>query len=124
MNNSGQIPSVQSGNAITDANRGWFVGDFINESLGLRHSKDVEIKWGQHKAGEARDEWVTGETRTAIAILIKGKVEVEFRGHTVLLSQEGDYVMWGEGADHRWRMLEDATVITVRWPSIMQSEVR
>jgi len=37
------------------------LANFIGESLGLRHTDDVELKWGVHKAGEAREEWVKGE---------------------------------------------------------------
>ena len=110
---------IQSGNAAEDSTetRGWFVGHFIEQSLGLRHSDDVELKWGVHKAGEARTEWVTGESRTTIALLISGKFEAEFRDQTVTLSKPGDYAMWGTGVDHKWQVIEDAVVLTIRWPS-------
>ena len=109
---------IQTGNALDSAgNRGWFVGHFINKSLGLRHTNDVELKWGVHKSGEHREDWVTGETRTAIALLISGKVEFEFRDKSIDLVNAGDYVMWGKGADHRWRAIDDSVVLTVRWPS-------
>lgn len=112
-------PSIQTGNAATDtAARGWFVGHFISEELGLQHSRDVEIKWGNHKAGEERKEWVTGETRTAVCICVSGKHDLIFRDRNVELSKQGDFVMWGKGTDHRFRTLEDGIVITVRWPSV------
>ena len=119
MNCMGKI-TINTGNAAADSDktRGWLVGHFIEQSVGLRHSNDVEIKWGIHKAGEARKEWVTGETRTAIAILMSGQSEMEFRDRTVQLSEPGDYVMWGEGTDHRWRIIQDAVVLTIRWPSL------
>lgn len=112
---------IRTGNAAADSTetRGWFVGHFIDQSLGLRHSDDVELKWGAHKAGEAREDWVTGETRTAIAILVSGKSEMEFRDQTVHLSRPGDYVMWTKGIDHRWRIIEDSIVLTIRWPSVV-----
>ena len=109
---------IQIGNAINDAKRGWFVGSFIEEELGLRHSDDVELKWGTHAAGEMRDEWVMGETRTAISILISGKFEVIFRNRRVVLLSQGDFVIWGLGDDHKWQALEDSVVLTVRWPSL------
>lgn len=112
--------NIQSGNAATDAVRGWFIGSFIDEKLGLRHSDDVELKWGIHTAGEERADWVTGETRTAVCILISGKFEIVFRDRTVIMSKPGDFVMWGKGDDHKWRILEDSVVLTVRWPSIRQ----
>jgi len=110
--------SIQVGNAEADGQCGWLVGSFIDEKLGLRHSKDVELKWSTHVAGEERPEWVTGETRTTIGILVSGRWEMIFRDQTVILSKPGDFVMWGPGEDHRWRALADAVMITVRWPSI------
>jgi hypothetical protein len=112
--------NIQTGNAELDAKNGWFIGSFIDEKLGLRHSDDVEIKWCKHTAGEERPEWVTGEVRTAICILISGTFEFEFRDQTVRLSKPGDFVMWGKGCDHRWRTIDDSIVLTVRWPSIRQ----
>ena len=111
---------IQSGNTAKDSTetRGWFVGHFIERSLGLRHSDDVELKWGTHSAGEARTEWVTGESRITIALLISGKFEVEFRDQTVTLSKPGDYAMWDRGVDHKWRVVEDAVILTIRWPSL------
>ena len=115
--------SIQTGNTVTDGSdsRGWVVGHFIDPSLGLRQSKDVEIKWGIHTAGEVRDGWVTGETRTTMAVLISGKCEAIFRDRAITLSQPGDYVMWGPGTDHTWKSLEDSVVMTVRWPSVSTS---
>lgn len=113
--------SIQSGNANLDSTetRGWLVGHFIDPSLGLRHAEDVEIKWSIHKAGDERQDWVVGETRTAINVLITGRIEMEFRDRTIVLAQPGDYVMWGEGADHKWRATEESVALTVRWPSVV-----
>ena len=49
------------GNAHTDAqdHRGWLIGHFLGEDDGVRASRDVEVKWGIHPAGEDRGEWVT-----------------------------------------------------------------
>lgn len=115
-----QSNSIQTGNARLDSNdtRGWLIGSFIKEEFGLRHTKDVELKWGVQKAGTAREEWVTGETRTTIGILISGSFEMEFRNRTVRFDQPGDYVMWGPGVDHKWHALTDSIWLTIRWPSI------
>ena len=109
------MAEIYSGNAEIDGSdtRGWIAGSFIPE--GLRHSDNVEIKWGIHSAGEARDEWVIGEQRTTICMLISGKFVVQFRGKEALLEKPGDYVMWGEGTDHKWQAQEDSVVMTVRW---------
>lgn len=114
--------SIQTGNAAVDGadHRGWLVGNFIEEKFGLRHTDDVEVKWGVMKAGETRSEWVTGETRTTVGILISGAFVMEFRDQTLSFDTPGDYVMWGPGTDHKWRAPEDCTWLTIRWPSIEQ----
>ena len=115
------MTQIQTGNAELDAKNGWFVGSFVDEKLGLRSTKDVEIKWAIHPAGEWHPkDWVPGDARTAIAILISGKWEMMFRDQTVTLSKPGDFVMWGKGDDHKGRALEDCVVLVVRWPSIRQ----
>lgn len=117
-----QLSAIQTGNIGVDSApaRGWLVGHFIDEAAGgLRHSDNVEIKWGTHRAGEGRDEWVAGEARTTICILVSGVIELEFGDRTIRLAQAGDYVMWGNGTTHRWRAIADTVAITVRWPSIV-----
>jgi len=110
--------AIQTGNASLDAAKGWFVGGSLDESLGLRHTYDVEMKWSVVKAGEGHAEWVTAETRKTVAILISGTYEVQFRERTVTLAKQGDFVMWGRGCDHRGKAVADSIVLTVRWPSI------
>lgn len=111
---------ITTGNAITDAKKCWFVGSFFGPELGLRKSDDVEVKWGIHKAGEERADWVTGEARTTLGILISGKWEMIFRDKTVVLSKPGDFVLWEKGVDHKWQAKADTTIMTIRWPSIKQ----
>lgn len=109
------MTDIYSGNAQIDGMdyRGWIVGSFVPE--GLRHCKTVEIKWGMHKAGEGRADWATDERRTTICILISGKLKMHFRERNVLLETAGDYLMWGEGIDHRWQSIDDSIVLTIRW---------
>ncbi len=109
------MPEILSGNAQKDGidSRGWIVGSFMPE--GLSNTEDVEIKWGVHPQGQERKEWVTDEKRTTISILVSGNFDVQFVDKTVTLAKPGDYVMWGEGIDHRWRAEEDSVVMTVRW---------
>ncbi|MBB5080520.1 signal peptidase I [Nonomuraea endophytica] len=110
--------NVYVGNAGRDAalDKGWLLGHF--KEAGLRHSEDVEIKWGVHAAGDKRSAWVRGEVRTALLVLISGRFRVELPGRDVLLEQQGDYVVWGRGVDHSWVAEEDSVVLTVRWPSV------
>lgn len=107
------------GNATVDAagDRGWLLGHF-KPMDDVRHSDDVEIKWGVHLPGDQRAEWVTEEKRTALLILISGRFRVELPGRSVLLANQGDYVVWSHGVDHSWHAEEESVVVTVRWPSI------
>lgn len=111
--------NIQIGSAELDSSdtRGWLIGSFIEEKFGLRHTDDIELKRGVLKTGDTRAEWVIGETRTAIGILISGKFTMEFRDQTVTFDKPGDYVMWGPGTDHKWNAPEDAIWLTIRWPS-------
>jgi glyoxylate utilization-related uncharacterized protein len=112
--------SVYVGCAPDDGapNQGWLLGHFMPAG-DLLHSEEVEVKWGVHPVGDRRAAWATGETRTALLVLIRGAFNVELRDRTVLLRAPGDYVVWGPGQDHSWQALEaQTTVLTVRWPSL------
>jgi hypothetical protein len=110
---------VYVGNAARDGalDAGWLLGHFKDPG-DPRHSEAVEIKWGVHPAGDAREEWVTGERRSALLVLVSGRFVVRLRGRDVVLAQQGDYVLWGPGVDHSWRADEASVVLTVRWPSV------
>lgn len=111
--------NVYVGNAGADAalDRGWLLGHFKAPG-DARHSDEVEIKWGVHPAGDRRAQWVTGEVRDAILILISGRFRVELPERSVLLSRQGDYVVWRRGVDHSWCAEAKSVVLTVRWPSV------
>jgi hypothetical protein len=119
---------VVQGNADADAheNRQWLVGWFKDEA-DIRHSTDVEVKVSTHDAGETRPGgWSTDEWRRTFFTLTAGgpwRLELadeasEGRGESVMLKEPGDYVVWDEGVAHHWEALGDATVLTVRWPSL------
>jgi hypothetical protein len=109
---------IYLGNATVDAptDRGWLLGHF-KPAADLRHSEDVEIKWGIYTPGDRRAQWVTDEKRTAVLILISGRFRVELPGRDVLLARPGDYVVF-RGIGHSWLAEEESVVISVRWPSI------
>ncbi|WP_280897004.1 MULTISPECIES: signal peptidase I [unclassified Streptomyces] len=111
--------SIYVGNAGHDAplDQGWILGHFKDES-DPRHTEAVEVKWGIHPRGEERAEWVRGEERTALLVLISGRFRVEFPGRNVVLEKQGDYVVWGRGVDHSWCAEEESVLLTVRWPSV------
>ncbi|MBK6016054.1 signal peptidase I [Streptomyces sp. MBT53] len=111
--------NIYVGNAGKDAplDRGWLLGHF-KESDDPRHTDAVEVKWGIHPQGDERLEWVRGDERTALLVLVSGRFRVEFPERSVLLEQQGDYVVWGPGVDHSWFAEEESVLVTVRWPSV------
>ena len=61
---------------------------------------------------------MSGEDRTALLLLISGCFHVELPDRTVVLREQGDYILWGRGVDHSWYAEEASVVLTVRWPSV------
>jgi mannose-6-phosphate isomerase-like protein (cupin superfamily) len=106
---------IYEGNAAADApaGRGWLLGHF-QPAGDPRHSDEVEIKWAIHPVGDRRGQWVTGERRSAALILVSGRFRVEFPGRSVLLAQQGDYVVF-HGVNHSWHAEEASVVVAVRW---------
>ena len=98
-------------------NAGWVLGHFLPED-DLRHSTAVEVKWGVHAAGDRRAQWVRGEERITLAVLVSGRFRLEFPGRSAPLAEPGDYVLWGKGVDHSWEAEQDSVVLIVRWPSV------
>lgn len=107
------------GNAASDSSdrRGWFVGQFM-EAGDVRHSEDVEIKWGVHRAGEERQAWHEVERRTTVLLLVSGRFRINLDVGSHVLAHEGDYAMWGPQIGHSWLAEEDSVVVTIRWPSV------
>lgn len=112
--------SYEVGNAGRESQpfRGWLAGGFVPDHFGLRATNQLEVKWGQHLAGEGQAEWTLNRTATTISILLRGRDMVSFPDGDVLLEHEGDYVAWGPGVPHRWHALADSVVLTIRWPSV------
>lgn len=111
-------PDVVFGNAQAEgaAYRGWFIGHFI-DSLDLRRTTDIEVKWGVHLAGDCRSQWSVNQTATTLSILIQGQFRIQFPDCNHLLTQPGDYVIWSPGVAHHWLAEKDSTVLSVRFPS-------
>ena len=110
--------TVYVGNAGADASesRGWLLGYFKPEH-DARHSDEVEVKWAIHPKGDQRSQWVAGEKRSALLLLVSGRFRVELPGRTVLLAEQGDYVVF-HGLSHSWYAEEASVVVAVRWPSV------
>jgi len=110
--------NVYVGSAVADApaNRGWLLGHFMPAD-DVRHSGEVEIKWGVHPVGDQRAAWVTGETRTTLIVLVSGCFRIEFPDRSVTLSEQGDYIVF-DGVDHSWYAEAESVIVGVRWPSV------
>lgn len=107
------------GNAAEDSKdtRGWLLGHFIDSAKGVRSTKEVEVKWAIHPAGETRSQWTSDDQRTTLLLLVEGRFRVDLTEGSATLERQGDYAMWGPGIDHSWEALDDSVVIAVRWPS-------
>jgi hypothetical protein len=120
------MPTWTIGNAGEPSpHRGWLVGHFIDDTNHLRHSTEVEVKWGIHPAGDERGEWSSGRHDRTLLILVSGRWRLELKSAdthdaptTIALDKAGDYVLWDRGIDHRWRAEDDSVMLTVRWPSL------
>jgi hypothetical protein len=111
--------NVYVGSAGKDAalDRGWLLGHF--KDVGdPRHSDALEIKWGVHPRHDERAQWARQDVRTALLVLVSGRFRLDFPGRSVVLDQQGDYIVWGPGVDHSWFAEEESVVLTVRWPSV------
>jgi hypothetical protein len=110
--------NVYFGSAAADApaNRGWLLGHFMPPG-DVRRSSEVEIKWGVHPKGDQRAVWVTGDTRTALIVLVSGRFRIDFPHRSVVLREQGDYVVF-DGVDHSWYAEDESVIVGVRWPSI------
>lgn len=114
---------VSSGNAVDEGSqpgrRGWFIGHFLAPGAGPAATDVVEVKWGAHVAGEIKAIEGVNQTATTMSLLVSGRFRLDFPSHgrSVTLVRPGDFAVWSPGVSHRWYVLEDAVVITVRWPS-------
>ena len=112
---------VSWGNAVDEGSqrRGWFIGHFMAAGAGPAATDLVEVKWGVHAAGEVKAIEGVNRTSTTMSLLVSGRFRLDFPSHdrSVTLARPGDYAVWSSGVSHRWHVLEDAVVITVRWPS-------
>jgi hypothetical protein len=74
---------------------------------------------GVHAAGQIKEIEGVNETANTMSLLVRGGFHLEFPSHgrSVTLARAGDYAIWSPGVSHRWRVLENAVVVTIRWPS-------
>lgn len=123
---SGRIPreGVIFGNAELDGarTRRWFVGNYLPKESGRRFS-DVEMKWSLNEKGSKNEGIAYNKVAHSMAILIRGKMQVEFPNSNLTLEHCGDYTLWKPGVNHSWTALEDTITLAVRWPSIPHDQI-
>jgi len=89
----------------------------------LRATDAVEIKWGSHNAGRWTG-WKSQPGKKTITILLSGEFVVQFRSgkrlETFTLCAPGDFIVWEDDSEHRWKAITDAVVISARWPSLLK----
>jgi hypothetical protein len=115
-------PEFGNANVVGLPAGGWILGHFV-EQKSLRATEAIEIKWGMHNASEW-SHWKSQRGKKTITLLLSGKFAMQIRSgkrpKTITLSSPGDFVVWEDDNEHRWRAITDALVISVRWPSLLK----
>lgn len=77
----------------------------------FEHQLDDCPAWGQNKP--------PSQGRTLSLLAGEGEFELWFRRGPceliLVLDVPGDYAIWGEGLQHRWRPLRPSSLLTLRW---------
>ena len=118
------MSSVEFGNASEYGAKdgGWFVGHFV-DGISPRNTKEVEIKWGTHFAGEERPGGSVTFGST-VCVLIEGEFVVIVGSEQYHLRRRGDFAAWSGNVSHTWKALSDSTILTVRWPSLQSQQIK
>jgi len=116
------MKQISAGNfekIVEKRNNAWVIGHFIEPDHPFCIN-DFEVKWGNHQKGESKSAVASSAKSKSLCILISGKISLSFPDHneSVILQHRGDYVFWDKGVSHRWSVLENSLVLTIRWPSI------
>jgi hypothetical protein len=136
LTNGAAIDGVEFGNAwyVCDETpkNGWIIGHTASSPLRLM-GQDVSanrlaVKWYEHDPDEpealGRGKPLSEGRSISILTNAGGRFQVKFwKGNpaeclTVLLTNQGDFVVWGPGINHEWRCLARATIMTVRWTPV------
>lgn len=112
----------------------WIVGDHPGiPADSLRHfqhgdppqggmAQNLAVKWFEHSPDDPTS-WGRCKSLSrgcTLSLLVgTGCFELFFRHGdaelTVVLESPGDFVVWGPGVHHGWRVLKHSTVMTLRW---------
>jgi len=120
MTSDSSAPVFGNATEASKDTRGWLLGHFMPGVDNPLRSNDVEIKWYTHAKGETRPEWAPANPVRTLNVLVRGRFALVFPDREVVLTTEGDFVLFGPGVPHTFRSEEESLVLTVRWPSAPQ----
>ena len=115
--NTPLAPKIQTGHFFStheNKYKDWIIGSFVEDNK--FNSKDFELKFQKEKKGLLRKpKKVLNKNTTTLAIIVYGKIRMNFGKKDFLMEKEGDYIYWSPDAPHEFEFLEDSLVITLRW---------
>jgi len=111
---------ITKGNAIElgKNSKGWFMGYFMDEPH-LR-TDELEVQFIDLKKGDSKESTKINSDVKTLTILIKGCFELKFpdENKTIVLREQGDFIKFDLSSKHVGHALEDARILTIKWPSI------
>ena len=100
--------------AHPDLYKKWVIGGFVQDPK--FNSDHFEFKFQEDKKGMIREpKPVLNPNTKNLAILINGKLRLNFGGDDIVLHERGDYAWWSPDEPHLFEYVEDSLVITLRW---------
>lgn len=116
---------LHTGNFHQDASDGsdWVMG--YNNDAAI-HSSEVALKWSELTRGDNKTIPFANATSTTLVIVLRGKLRIRSFDPTgeTTLEKEGDYMLIPPGVMHTREILEDALIVTLRWPAIDDDQVQ
>jgi hypothetical protein len=61
--------------------------------------------------------WTARRAAGAVILLVSGRFRLEFPDRSVVLADQGDYVVF-DRVEHSWYAEEESVIVGVRWPSV------
>jgi quercetin dioxygenase-like cupin family protein len=107
---------------VPDERRGWLVGHFLPEGDAFR-DENVEFYYKTFKKGDPADKAHFHPQGRDYLIVLEGSARLRFDGEDVIL-KKGDYaVLPANTREEVIEVIEDFTVVGVRYPSIPNNKV-
>jgi hypothetical protein len=121
---------IEEGNFNESKEKGdgvWKVGHFAKRP-NFKTDK-TEFQWVHEMlAGEHKKSTVYYQQSSTLTVLIEGKIEIIFphsKNHPkVILKEHGAYNFFGPNVCHTWKAIKKTTLVSVRWPSIPDDQVK